>query len=357
MSKDGPPPAGKKTKKEKMRERKLEASGENSGSAAPAKVARSGAAAAPGWVARSGAAAAPGCRVFVGHCPGTLTEERLRAAFAKCGALSEVDMMRRPNGRFKGTAFVTFATSEAAAAALGLNGSDLDGKNIVVEMGSSTPKSNDAQRPADPAASPAGGDAASASASVFVDNLAASADKAAVRSALREFGSIKGVKLLPRGTGQQAAFVDFSTAEEAAKAVAATGFARPPPSSGVAVRISFSRRDPAEGALTLTPGASGSGGGSGGGSGSASSSSKGRSQAAKIRRREKRDKARGIVREPKGEGGGDTGGGGGGSGFKPNARPKPAGSEFAPPQFAPPKSAIQKPRSGGGGAHKGKPAR
>ena len=89
MPKDGPPPPGKKTKKEKMRERKLEEAlgkrprDDNSGSA-PANKA-----------ARSGAVAAPGCRVFVGHCPGALTEERLRAAFAKCGAISEVDMMRR----------------------------------------------------------------------------------------------------------------------------------------------------------------------------------------------------------------------------------------------------------------------
>ena len=212
----GPPPPGKKTKKEKQRERKAAettGTGEKVAKAASQKRGDDGCDERPAKAARTEEAANAGRRLFVGHCPQSLTEEGLRKLFETCGECA-VEMVQRPNGRFKGICFVTFETATAAAAALKLNGSELDGKSVVVQLASAPTASKEQQ----PAAEP--------SPSVFLANLAASADKAAVRGAMREFGTIKGVTLIQKAEGR-AAFVDFETTEEAAKAVAAKTFVRP----------------------------------------------------------------------------------------------------------------------------------
>ena len=87
-----------------------------------------------------------------------------------------------------------------------------------------------AELPARGAERPASSDAAP-SPSVFVAALAEAVDKAAVRGALREFGTIKGCRIVATSEGK-AAFVDFESTEEASKAVAAKTLARPPPVLG-----------------------------------------------------------------------------------------------------------------------------
>jgi RNA recognition motif-containing protein len=220
----GPPPPGKKTKKEKQRERKAAAgttavltAGQKVGEAASQKRrADSGSDdRRPAKAAKTEEAANAGRRLFVGHCPQSLTEDGVRKLFETCGDC-DVEMVQRPNGRFKGICFVTFETAKAATAALKLNGSELDGKNVVVQLASAPTKSKEQQ----PEAAP--------SPSVFVANLTAGTDKAAVRGAMREFGTIKGVTLIQKAEAH-AAFVDFETTEEASKAVAAKSFARPLP--------------------------------------------------------------------------------------------------------------------------------
>ena len=219
----GPPPPGKKTKKEKQRERKAAAgttavptTGQKVGEAASQKRrADSGSDDKPAKAAKTEEAANAGRRLFVGHCPQSLTEDGVRKLFETCGDC-DVEMVQRPNGRFKGICFVTFETAKAATAALKLDGSELDGKKVVVQLASAPTGSKEEQ----PEAAP--------SPSVFVANLAAGTDKAAVRGVMREFGTIKGVTLIQKAEGH-AAFVDFETTEEASKAVAAKSFARPLP--------------------------------------------------------------------------------------------------------------------------------
>ena len=220
----GPPPPGKKTKKEKQRERKAAAgttvaptAGQKVGEAASQKRRADGGSddRRPAKAAKTEEAANAGRRLFVGHCPQSLTEDGVRKLFETCGDC-DVEMVQRPNGRFKGICFVTFETAKAATAALKLDGSELDGKNVVVQLASAPTRSKDEQ----PEAAP--------SPSVFVANLAAGTDKAAVRGAMREFGTVKGVTLIQKAEAL-AAFVDFETTEEASKAVAAKSFARPLP--------------------------------------------------------------------------------------------------------------------------------
>ena len=308
----GPPPPGKKTKKEKRRERKAAEAQTAAAAATSGLLKRKGEGSEDrlAKAAKTEAAVSAGRRVFVGHCPQSLTEEALQKLFASCGQC-EVELLRRPNGRFKGIAFATFETTQAAAKALKLTGAELDGKSMVVQL---------AAAPTESKASPSAERTVAPSPSVYVVGLGPAADKAAVKAALREFGKITGVRMTATGEGK-VAFVDFESTEEAAKAVAAKTLARPPPvlgSLGNSVpHISFSlpRKDaaatPSDAAVP-------------------SHGSKGRSQAAKIRRRDKRDEQRGIVRPPKGEHGEEA---------RQEAKPKGSGlllngggaSEFAPP--------------------------
>ena len=339
----GPPPPGKKTKKEKRRERKAaagtagqkvtEVAGQKVGEAAGQKRRAEGGSdvdSRPAKAAKTEAeeAANAGRRVFVGHCPQSLTEAGVRKLFETCGGDCDVEMVQRPNGRFKGICFVTFATAKAATAALKLNGSELDGKHVVVQLASAPTRSK--EPPPEAAPSP----------SVYVAGLAAGTDKAAVRGAMREFGTIKGVTLIQKADAL-AAFVDFASVEEAAQAVGAQSLARPLP--GGTPRISFSRRRGLDDEAAHAH------------------SSKGRSQDAKVRRKGKRDEARGIAHEPR-EGEKPLKGKGGAAVHrKPSSGLKlksAGGSEFAPPPasaLSASPSAVPTMRSASAKAGSGKP--
>jgi RNA recognition motif-containing protein len=85
----------------------------------------------------------PPPRVYVGKCPPSMDEARLRATFAKCGTMSAVQLIiekvkGQEKKQFKGTCFVTFAAAESVAAALKLDGTVLDGSKLVVKV--ATPK-------------------------------------------------------------------------------------------------------------------------------------------------------------------------------------------------------------------------
>jgi RNA recognition motif-containing protein len=59
------------------------------------------------------------CRVFVGGMPFSYEEQDIREYWGYCGEIESLDVMRFPDtGRFKGIAFITFATEEVRARAL-----------------------------------------------------------------------------------------------------------------------------------------------------------------------------------------------------------------------------------------------
>lgn len=79
-----------------------------------------------------------GTKVFVGNMSFDTTREQLQELFAQAGEITEVVVPTdRMSGRPRGFAFVSFATDEAAAAAIQkLDGQELGGRNLRVSEAS-----------------------------------------------------------------------------------------------------------------------------------------------------------------------------------------------------------------------------
>lgn len=70
-------------------------------------------------------------KVFLGNLPWSLTEDAVRQMCAEFGEVAECRLPLDPAGRSRGIAFVTFASAEAAKAAIeGLENREVDGRNI-----------------------------------------------------------------------------------------------------------------------------------------------------------------------------------------------------------------------------------
>lgn len=75
-----------------------------------------------------------GTKLYVGNLPFNLTEDQLASHFAGVAEVASVTIvMDKFSGRSRGFAFVEMATEEGAAQAIEkLNGTDLGGRNLVV---------------------------------------------------------------------------------------------------------------------------------------------------------------------------------------------------------------------------------
>lgn len=73
-------------------------------------------------------------RLYVGNLPYSITQSRLQEIFSPFGALGEVTVISdKFSGRSKGFGFVEFENAEEARVAIEkLNGTDMDGRNIIV---------------------------------------------------------------------------------------------------------------------------------------------------------------------------------------------------------------------------------
>ncbi|TPP53273.1 RNA recognition motif family protein [Leishmania donovani] len=63
-------------------------------------------------------ASAAAIKLFVGQVPAVCTEDQLRPLFAQFGTLLEIKIMREPNGRSKGSAWVRYELEESAQRAI-----------------------------------------------------------------------------------------------------------------------------------------------------------------------------------------------------------------------------------------------
>jgi RNA recognition motif-containing protein len=83
-----------------------------------------------------------GQKVFVGNMSFDTTREELQELFAQAGEITEVVVPTdRMSGRPRGFAFVTFASDEAAAAAIQkMDGQLLGGRNLRVNEASASPQ-------------------------------------------------------------------------------------------------------------------------------------------------------------------------------------------------------------------------
>jgi cold-inducible RNA-binding protein len=75
-----------------------------------------------------------GKKIYVGNLPFSATNDALNELFSKFGSVDSAKIvMDRDTGRSKGFGFVEMSTDDAAAAAIDkLNGSDMGGRNLVV---------------------------------------------------------------------------------------------------------------------------------------------------------------------------------------------------------------------------------
>jgi RNA recognition motif-containing protein len=75
-------------------------------------------------------------KLFVGNLSFNTTENDLNAAFAAFGTVTETNlMMDRETGRPRGFGFITMSSPEEAQKAIeGLNGKDMDGRALTVNV-------------------------------------------------------------------------------------------------------------------------------------------------------------------------------------------------------------------------------
>ncbi|XP_021771330.1 28 kDa ribonucleoprotein, chloroplastic-like [Chenopodium quinoa] len=73
-------------------------------------------------------------KVYVGGMPYSSTEDDMWSFFDHCGTITDIDCMKFPEtGKFRGIAFISFKTEEAAKKALALDGSDMDGFYLKIQ--------------------------------------------------------------------------------------------------------------------------------------------------------------------------------------------------------------------------------
>ena len=74
-------------------------------------------------------------RLFVGSLPWSINNDSLRDLFAQFGEITDVFVVTdRDSGRSKGFGFITFAKEEDAQKALDMNGKEVEGRAIVVNV-------------------------------------------------------------------------------------------------------------------------------------------------------------------------------------------------------------------------------
>ena len=87
-------------------------------------------------------------KLFVAKLPQNVTSERLKAMFESYGSVLDAKVITdRDTGMSKCYGFVEMATEEAAKDAIDrLNGTEMDGKEILVKESDPAPRSNDRGR-------------------------------------------------------------------------------------------------------------------------------------------------------------------------------------------------------------------
>lgn len=74
-------------------------------------------------------------KLYVGNLPYSVTEDELKNLFAKYGEIVSANVITdKYSGRSKGFGFVEFETEEQAKAAEELNGKDLEGRPLKVNI-------------------------------------------------------------------------------------------------------------------------------------------------------------------------------------------------------------------------------
>ena len=86
-------------------------------------------------------------KIYVGNLAYTVTDDELRTTFSQFGDIESANVISdRYTGRSKGFGFVTFGTDAAAQESLTLDGQDLGGRNMKVNIAREKTEGGDKRR-------------------------------------------------------------------------------------------------------------------------------------------------------------------------------------------------------------------
>jgi squamous cell carcinoma antigen recognized by T-cells 3 len=174
-----------------------------------------------------------GRTIFVGQLPFKATEDQVKAAFSTYGDIESMKMPHDPNtkSRNKGIAFLVFSSSDAANAALKMNGQEFQGRKIKVNLtqsqGSRRGRASHSERSKSPSVS-VNGDATSPSAGVSVSDLEDRRQRTIALSGVPDTVNEARIRAIAEGVGplrkvilktnHQGALIEFDTVADAGKA-------------------------------------------------------------------------------------------------------------------------------------------
>jgi len=150
------------------------------------------------------------CSIFVGSLSWGVTDEMLREHFSGCGNVLRANVPINDEGKSRGIGFVDFDSPDAVTEALKLDGSDLDGRNISVQL------KNKPTTPKTPRSTP---EDSEPSRTLFVGGLSYNSTYDSIRGMFESYGIIEDLRHLE---DKGMAYIDFSSVEEAQAAKEAT---------------------------------------------------------------------------------------------------------------------------------------
>ena len=181
--------------------------------------------------------------IFVGNLSWAVDNDRLSQEFADCGeVVSARVQLDRNTGKSRGFGYVTFATTEAADAAISLNGTkEVDGRTLNLD------KSTDVGPNREKRAQAFGDVRGAPSKVLFVGNLSWNTVEDTIWDAFSEYGEVSSVRLptdresgKPKGYG----YIEFSAVDSAQKALDAMSGRE---LDGRSIRLDFSQPRDANG--------------------------------------------------------------------------------------------------------------
>jgi nucleolin len=160
--------------------------------------------------------------IIVKGLPFAASEHDLNEYFKECGTVDGVNLLKGPDGRSKGIAFVRFTTEDGVKSAVGFSGSDFGGRSVTIEK--TVPRDQRAPAAGAPREFPKT-ERDPTSASVFVGNLSYQTNEDSLWSFFESCGQVASVRVAkdPEGNPRGFAHVDFASPDSVEAAVQKAG--------------------------------------------------------------------------------------------------------------------------------------
>eukprot|EP00811_Abedinium_folium_P003319 NODE_13050_length_1188_cov_5.064090.p2 GENE.NODE_13050_length_1188_cov_5.064090~~NODE_13050_length_1188_cov_5.064090.p2 ORF type:complete len:301 (-),score=130.29 NODE_13050_length_1188_cov_5.064090:207-1109(-) len=158
--------------------------------------------------------------VFVGGLPFSCEEATLRKDFEECGEITKLHFPMNDEGRPRGIAFITYASSKGIEAALAFNNTDYGGRYIKVNMAGDRPPKGEGKGKKGEKGDKGGGGGNNDELTAFVGGVSFDVDEAMLRKDFGECGEIVriGLPLNDEGRPKGIAFIQYSSKESVEKA-------------------------------------------------------------------------------------------------------------------------------------------